>query len=80
MRNAILLACVSAVTGSKLTPGYDIPLVNTNEGTVTVSGISSGAFMAVQMHVAFGLTIKGAGVLAGTSCLKGATGQWFALF
>jgi poly(3-hydroxybutyrate) depolymerase len=32
---------------------------------VTVSGISSGGFMAVQLHVAHSSTVKGAGVLAG---------------
>ncbi|CAI2373946.1 unnamed protein product [Moneuplotes crassus] len=32
---------------------------------ITVSGLSSGAFMAVQMHVANSATIKGAGVFAG---------------
>src|SRR4249919_2672354 len=31
----------------------------------TVSGISSGGFMAVQLHVAHSSTVKGAGVLAG---------------
>ncbi|CAI2373968.1 unnamed protein product [Moneuplotes crassus] len=32
---------------------------------ITVSGLSSGAFMAVQVHVAHSATIKGAGVFAG---------------
>lgn len=41
---------------------------------ITVSGLSSGAFMAVQMHVAYSSTIKGAGVFAGGPfyCAKGA--------
>jgi poly(3-hydroxybutyrate) depolymerase len=32
---------------------------------VTVSGVSSGGYMAVQMHVAHSATVKGAGVIAG---------------
>jgi poly(3-hydroxybutyrate) depolymerase len=40
---------------------------------ITVSGLSSGAFMAVQMHVANSATIRGAGVFAGGPyyCAKG---------
>lgn len=33
--------------------------------SVTISGISSGAFMAVQMHIAFSKTISGVGSVAG---------------
>ena len=32
---------------------------------ISTSGISSGAFMATQMHVAYSASIKGAGVVAG---------------
>lgn len=32
---------------------------------ITISGVSSGAYMAVQMHVAFSKTISGAGSVAG---------------
>ena len=40
---------------------------------ITISGLSSGAFMAVQMHVANSATIRGAGVFAGGPyyCAKG---------
>jgi len=41
-------------------PGY-----NVNTTGTTVSGLSSGAFFAVQMHVAFSSLIQGAGVFAG---------------
>ena len=34
-------------------------------GQVSVSGLSSGAFMAVQFEVAFSRTVTGAGVIAG---------------
>src|SRR5262249_60992994 len=33
--------------------------------TVTVSGISSGAFFAHQFHVAYSALVKGAGIVAG---------------
>ena len=32
---------------------------------VSVSGLSAGAFMAVQMHVAYSKTFMGAGIIAG---------------
>jgi poly(3-hydroxybutyrate) depolymerase len=46
---------------------------------VTVSGISSGGFMAVQFHVAHSSAVKGAGVLAGGPfyCAQGSV--WAAL-
>jgi hypothetical protein len=34
-------------------------------GSLTVSGISAGGFMASQMHVAFSSQIQGAGIFAG---------------
>lgn len=38
---------------------------NINPNTVTVSGLSSGAYMAVQMHVAFSDLFSGAAIFAG---------------
>ena len=38
---------------------------NIDESSVSVSGLSSGAFFAVQFHVAFSSTIVGAGIIAG---------------
>jgi len=52
---AVLLLAVSA----KLT-GY-----NAFVNETTVQGLSSGAFMAVQLHFAFSENIKGAAVHAG---------------
>jgi poly(3-hydroxybutyrate) depolymerase len=34
--------------------------------TITVSGLSGGAYMAVQYHVAFSASVSGVGVLAGS--------------
>jgi poly(3-hydroxybutyrate) depolymerase len=51
---------------------------NVNINTTTVSGLSSGGYMAVQLHVAFSSFIKGAGIFAGGPyhCAQG----WLSLF
>lgn len=46
-------------------PGKDMPLVSIKEDDITVSGISAGGFAAVQLHVAFSKTFRGAGIVAG---------------
>jgi poly(3-hydroxybutyrate) depolymerase len=50
-----------------------LPSFNIDLGGTTVSGLSSGGFMAVQFHVAFSGTVRGAGVVAGGpySCAEG---------
>jgi len=50
------------------------------EKIATVSGLSSGGYMAVQMHVAHSATVKGAGVVAGGPyyCAQGSL--WTAYF
>ena len=49
------------------------------EGTITTSGVSSGAYMAVQLHVAHSATVRGAGAIAGGPyyCARGSL--WTAL-
>jgi poly(3-hydroxybutyrate) depolymerase len=42
-----------------------LPALGADGGAVTVSGVSSGAFMAVQLHVAHSATVRGAGAIAG---------------
>ena len=43
-----------------------LPALKTDPNEISVSGLSSGAFMAVQLHVAYSATFKrGAGVVAG---------------
>src|SRR6266850_4113649 len=42
-----------------------LPALGADAGNVTVSGLSSGGFMAVQLHVAHSAIVKGAGVVAG---------------
>lgn len=49
-------------------PAVAAPLLgvyNIQKDKISVSGISSGGFMAVQMHVAFSQTFMGAGIIAG---------------
>jgi poly(3-hydroxybutyrate) depolymerase len=53
-----LLVCGPALAADKLPP-FDADLTGTS-----VSGISSGGYMAVQVHVAHSATIAGVGVLA----------------
>lgn len=72
MIKAIFLAAFAAVGYSVDVPIKLTPL-NITAGSVTVSGLSSGAFMAVQVHIAHSALIKGAGVFAGGPyyCAKG---------
>ncbi|MDR3212397.1 MAG: poly(3-hydroxybutyrate) depolymerase [Azoarcus sp.] len=42
-----------------------LPPLGAESGNLTVSGLSSGGFMAVQFHVAHSARVRGAGVLAG---------------
>jgi poly(3-hydroxybutyrate) depolymerase len=62
-----LLVCVEAHCADPL------PKLGADAGNVTVSGISSGGFLAVQLHVAHSATVKGAGVIAAGPyyCAKG---------
>jgi hypothetical protein len=41
------------------------PVLNIDRSAITVSGLSSGGFMAHQFHIAFSKLVTGAGVLAG---------------
>ena len=56
-----------------------LPALAADTQSVTVSGVSSGAYMAVQFHVAHSSTVDGAGALAGGpyECAAGST--WHAL-
>jgi poly(3-hydroxybutyrate) depolymerase len=68
-----------------------LPALGADAGAVTVSGVSSGAYMAVQLHVAHSATVRGAAAIAGgpygcaggslwtalTSCMD--PGPWSAL-
>ena len=45
--------------------GARLPALPIDPGTVTVSGLSAGGYMAVQFHVAYSSLVKGAGLVAG---------------
>jgi len=53
------LACLPALAADRL------PALRARAQEVTVSGLSSGGYMAVQVHVAHSSIVSGAGVIAG---------------
>jgi poly(3-hydroxybutyrate) depolymerase len=61
-----MLACVAAtpVAGLADSP-QPLPVLNVNIGETSVSGLSSGGFMAVQFQIAHSSIVKGAGIVAG---------------
>lgn len=63
---AVALSCTAALAAP-------LPSFNADPSQVTVSGISSGAAMAVQAHVAYSGTFKSAAVFAGPAyyCAQG---------
>ncbi|HEU0200532.1 MAG TPA: PHA-depolymerase-like protein [Burkholderiaceae bacterium] len=57
---ALLLSGATASAQAAQLPGLNVDL-----GQTSVSGLSSGGYMAVQFHVAHSAIVKGAGVIAG---------------
>ena len=57
-----------------------LPNLNLEPEATTVSGLSSGAFMAVQLQVAFSSAISGAGIVAGGPYDCADHSLWRALF
>ena len=56
----------AATAASPVAPAAAVlPHFKVDKAATTVSGLSSGAFMAVQMQVAYSASIQGAGVVAG---------------
>lgn len=64
MKTGRILALALALS-SGAAAAEPLPSLNLDPAETTVSGLSSGAFMAVQLQVAFSGTIAGAGVVAG---------------
>jgi len=56
-----------------LCSGSSLPVLNAPIQNTTVSGLSSGGYMAVQMHIAYSSIISGAGIFAGGpyNCAQG---------
>ena len=64
--NSVSLLNVKTVTAPSLSPeSYNVDI-----GETSVSGLSSGAYMAVQFHVSFSSIVKGAGITAGGKSRK----------
>jgi poly(3-hydroxybutyrate) depolymerase len=61
-----LFAASAALLSGAAIAAVSLPALNIDKTQTTVSGLSSGGFMAVQLHVAYSATFKkGAGVVAG---------------
>jgi len=59
-------AAIAALACGAASAAVNLPQLNIDKTQTTVSGLSSGGFMAVQLHVAYSATFKkGAGVVAG---------------
>lgn len=60
------VAAVAALACGAASAAVNLPQLNIDKTQTTVSGLSSGGFMAVQLHVAYSATFKkGAGIVAG---------------
>ncbi|MDL9998294.1 PHB depolymerase family esterase [Variovorax sp. J22P240] len=60
------VAAFAALVSHAATAAVPLPALGANAAEVSVSGLSAGGFMAVQLHVAYSATFKrGAGVVAG---------------
>lgn len=59
-------ACALALASAGASAAVNLPQLNIDSNQTSVSGLSSGAFMAVQLHVGYSATFKrGAGIVAG---------------
>ncbi|MDB5741972.1 MAG: Fibronectin, type domain protein [Polaromonas sp.] len=59
-------AATAALFGGAASAAVNLPQLNIDKTQTTVSGLSSGGFMAAQLHVAYSATFKkGAGIVAG---------------
>ncbi|WP_157269768.1 extracellular catalytic domain type 2 short-chain-length polyhydroxyalkanoate depolymerase [Azohydromonas aeria] len=65
LMHSLLAAAGAAVLAQGALAADKLPAFNVDLAETSVSGLSSGAFMAVQLQVAHSASIKGAGVVAG---------------
>lgn len=65
--HALVVALAVSVTAAGLAraQGVALPSFNVGIDATSVSGLSSGGYMAVQFDVAFSSSVKGAGIVAG---------------
>lgn len=59
-----LLIAVLVFVTSPVNAAQPLPRLKIDKQQITVSGLSSGGYMAVQLHVAYSNTFRGAGVVA----------------
>ncbi len=71
------LALLALLNVATLACAAPLPPFAASRDGVTVSGLSSGAFMAVQFQIAHSRTVKGAGIIAGGpyDCAEGKVGR-----
>ncbi len=62
---AILLVLTVAAAGCSEQPAAELPALEANRAETSVSGISSGAYMAGQFQMAHSKDVVGAGIIAG---------------
>jgi poly(3-hydroxybutyrate) depolymerase len=66
VRSSALLLCLAASAGPSAAPATEpLPSFQVDLAQSSVSGLSSGAYMAGQFHVAFSTTLIGVGLVAG---------------
>lgn len=64
-QQALALLCLVVAIAGCNAPEPPLPVLKIDPARVTVSGISSGAYMAHQVHLAYSTRIAGAGLIAG---------------
>jgi poly(3-hydroxybutyrate) depolymerase len=65
IRNCFGLLLAAWLAGTRPAPAADLPQLNIDLRQISVSGLSSGGYMAVQFQVAYSALVMGAGVIAG---------------
>ena len=70
-------ALALGVAGMPAHAAQPLPRLGADRDTVTVSGLSSGAYMAVQFQIAYSHLVRGAGVIAGGpyDCARGSVSR-----
>ena len=61
----MLLGCALLCVAVAITKPQPLPALSVASNSTSISGLSSGAYMAVQMHVAFSKEFIGVGAVAG---------------
>lgn len=73
----LLVACGANELDAQLQPIQSAAVLQVDPQQTSVSGISSGGYMAVQLHVAYSASMVGAAIFAGGPyhCAQGSIGQ-----